>query len=95
MSDLAEEIGDITEEAGEVSESLEDDIRDALGVEFDVNLKSINKNHHQGTLVTFQFSPDETGFKEALNEVSNGKYEDIEFQNAGGVNLHLITSDDE
>lgn len=90
MSDFVEEIGDVFEEAGEVTEALEDDIQSALGVEFDVSLKSINENHHQGTQVTFQFSPDEEEFVEALNEATDDGYEDVVFQNAGGVNLHVV-----
>ena len=94
MSNFGEEIGDVTEEANEVSETLEEDIKEALGIEFDVNLQSINENHHQGTQVIFRFEPDADQFTDALNEVSDGAYEDVEFQNAGGVNLHLVVPDD-
>lgn len=94
MSDFAEEIGDATEEIEELSEKLEEDIQEAFGVEFDVNLHNVSENHHRGTALTFQFSPDEEEFADALNEVSDGAYEDVEFQNAGSVHLHILKDDD-
>lgn len=95
MTGFSEEVGDVTEEVSEVSETLEKDIEAALGVSFDVSLQNLNENHRQGTQVVFRFEPDPEEFTDALNEVSDGAYEDVDFQNAGGVHLHIVVPDDE
>lgn len=93
MGEVSKEIGDILEEAEEVTERLEEDFKSAFGVSFDVSVQNINPNHHQGTAVNFSFQPDTEELYETLNDASDGRYEGMELQNAGGINLHFLLRD--